>query len=130
MEQLQLVPSMTPEEDRIAKIIFKHRGRSNPVQVTVLSYKTGIDQRKVREIVKGLIEDHLLPIGSTSSKPAGYYVITDPRELRLVRRSLIRRAVSILNRAKAYDRGGWVSEMAGQLTMRLEADRDPEQSQL
>lgn len=122
--------AMTPEMERIAKIIYRHQGRTNPVKSVVIAYRTGMDERKVRELVKGLVEDHRLPIGSTSSKPAGYYIITDPGELRQVRRSLIRRAISILNRAKAYDRAGWVAEMAGQLALKLEGDKEPDQGSL
>jgi hypothetical protein len=121
---------MSPEERRVAEIIAKCRGRSKAVAVRHLSYKTGLDERKIREIVKTLVEHHRLPIGSTSAVPGGYYIITDAQELRQVRRSLIRRAVSILHRAKAYDRTGWVTEMIGQLSLKLDADKEPAQSEL
>jgi hypothetical protein len=121
---------MSPEERRVAEIIAKCRGRGKAVQARHVGYKVGLPERKVREIIKKLVEQHHLPIGSTSAVDGGYYMITDLKELRQVRASLVRRAVSILGRAKAYDRAGWVAEMAGQLAMKLEADREPEQSSL
>lgn len=117
-----LFPLMNQQEQIVSKVINGARGRSHAVQVREISLRTGIDERKVREIVKDLVERHYLPIGSTSGHPGGYYVITDPGELRQVRSSLVRRAVSILNRAKTYDRAGWVHELAGQLALRLEQE--------
>lgn len=113
---------LSHEEQLIAGIIAEARGRARAVQVKELARRTGIDERRVREIVKQLIEDHCLPIGSTSGLPGGYYMITDARELRQVRRSLVHRAVSILNRARTYDKAGWVKEMAGQLALKLEEE--------
>lgn len=114
------------DEKLIARIISNAQGRSQAVQVKELVRRTGIDERRVREIVKQLIEDHCLPIGSTSGLPGGYYMIADAKELRQVRRSLVRRAVSILNRARVYDKAGWVKEMAGQLAIRLEEEEESE----
>ena len=110
------------DEKQIAGIISNAQGRSQAVQVKEIARRSGIDDRRVREIVKQLVEDHYLPIGSTSGLPGGYYMITDAKELRQVRRSLVRRAVSILNRARVYDKAGWVKEMAGQLAIKLEEE--------
>lgn len=127
MGQLSMMPGMTAEKRHIANIIAGCRGRSKAVQARHIGYKVGLPERKVREIIKELVEQHHLPIGSTPANPGGYYIITDSKELRQVRRSLVRRAVSILNRAKAYDRAGWVAEMAGQLSLKLESsEKEPD----
>ncbi len=130
MEQTALIGRMTADEIRVAKIITKCRGRARAITARQIAYKTGIDGRRVRDIIKALVEEQHMAVGSSPAAPAGYYIITDPAELRQVRRSLVGRAVSILNRARAYDRAGWVKEMAGQLSMRLEADQTEEQYSL
>lgn len=117
-------PQLNPEEELVSGIIAAARGRDRAVQVREIARRTGIDERRVRDIVKDLVERHHLPIGSTSGHPGGYYTITDQAELRAVRCSLIRRAVSILNRAKVYDKAGWVSEMAGQLALKFKQEEE------
>jgi hypothetical protein len=58
-----------------------------------------------------------VPIGTGTRPPFGYYLITSDEERREVRDSLVRRAVSVFRRARAYDRSGWVARMLGQLEM-------------
>lgn len=119
MEFLRLIPEMTKDELTIAMWIESRLGPRQAIPVAELSLRTGLDERRVRQIVKHLIERHYLPIGS-SVNPGGYYTISDNNERLRVRRALIRRAVSILERARAYDRGNWINGLIGQLEMQLE----------
>ena len=41
-----------------------------------------------------------------------------------VRNSLLRRAVSILRRAKAYEKAGWVNSLIGQLELQIAANQE------
>ncbi|MBE3574561.1 MAG: hypothetical protein IMW99_03765 [Firmicutes bacterium] len=118
MQDLRLFPEMTQEEKDVAAWIETRHGAQQAISVGDLAQRTGLDERRVRQIVKHLIERHFLPIGS-SVHPGGYYVITDDGERRRVRRALIRRALSILERAKVYDRGPWIHSLIGQLEMQL-----------
>lgn len=108
---------ITREEAVISRIIEAHPGRQNAIPVGELAARTGIDERRVRDIVKHLIERHGLPVGSSTVEPPGYYLIVDNKERLEVRRSLVRRALSILERARAYDRGGLVAKLVGQLKL-------------
>jgi hypothetical protein len=112
---------MSPQDERVWSLIREHKGADNAISVAHICDLCNMNDRKVRMIVKALIEAHGKPIGSTTSSPAGYYVINDDAERKSVQASLYRRAVSILRRARAYEsnpiRKGWVSEVVGQLDL-------------
>ncbi len=113
---------MTREEKQITEILTEASGRERAVSVAAISRSTGINERRVRQIVKHLIERHQFPIGSTTTVPSGYYIITDNEERIMVRKSLLRRAFSILKRASVYDKAGWVGAITGQLELELEKE--------
>lgn len=110
---------MTDEEKSITGILTKATGRERAVSVRAITRMTGINERRVRQIVKHLIERHHFPIGSTTTAPSGYYMITDNDERVMVRKSLTGRALSILKRASVYDKAGWVGAITGQLELEL-----------
>lgn len=125
MEQLAIgIPPMTREEKAVAAILTEHRGRAKAIMARRLAELAGLDERRLRQVIKHLVERHHMAIGSTTSVPPGYYLITDPRERAAVRRSLMRRALSILERARAYDRAGWVHQLAGQLALKIQEDEE------
>lgn len=112
---------MTSDELHIWDILKLHTGIKDAIQVRRLSVITGIPDRHVRMIVKRLIEIHHKPIGSTVHAPYGYYVIVNNEERKQVRRSLIRRMLSLLGRVKAYEpqQSLWVRQMQGELELEL-----------
>lgn len=110
---------MTGEEKSITEILTKATGRERAVSVAAIARMTGINERRVRQIVKHLIERHHFPIGSTTTTPSGYYIITDNDERVMVRKSLTGRALSILKRASVYDKAGWVGAITGQLELEI-----------
>lgn len=121
VQQLRLdLPQLTDDEERVLNALACRRGRAQALSAPSLAALTGLEERYVRELVKRLVEVHRVPIGSTTSRPPGYYIITGDEERQQVRASLIRRAVSILQRARAYERGPWVDELIGQLQLELE----------
>lgn len=115
-------PRLNGDEQRVLDALAGRRGRARALSAPSLAAMTGLDERYVRDVVKRLVEVHRVPIGSTTSRPPGYYIIAGDEERRQVRASLIRRAVSILQRARAYDRGPWVDQLIGQLQLELERD--------
>jgi|LSQX01.1.fsa_nt_gb predicted DNA-binding transcriptional regulator YafY len=115
---------MTPTETLVAALVIERRGRNQAVGVAELAGRTGLDDRTVREIVKHLVEEYGLPIGSSPGDPAGYYLIQENSERMQVRNSLLRRAVSILRRAKAYEKAGWVNSLIGQLELQIAANQE------
>jgi hypothetical protein len=60
------------EEDMKQRVCQDGRG---PVEVD------GINERRVRQVVRHLIDDHGYAIGSATTPPAGYYLIDDKAEL-------------------------------------------------
>lgn len=119
---------ISPQENRLWELIRERKGADNAVSVARLSEETGFNERKVRMLVKVLIEAHGKPIGSTTNQPSGYYLIVDDDERKRVQKSLYGRAVSILRRARAYEsnpiRKRWVSKVVGQLDL-FESDSTP-----
>lgn len=88
---------LSADEKMILKLIRK--GRENARQVIEIAELTGIDTRSVRAIVKDLIEKHGHCIGSSVGVPAGYYIITEQKEIDDVYDSLRHRGLSTLFRA-------------------------------
>lgn len=109
----------TKTEKAILSILLGHTGSANAIKSRELASRTGIEERKVRDVIKHLIEDKHVPIGSSTVKPYGYYIIIDNDERNHVSANLYARAISILRRARAYDqkRSKWVSDLIGQLEL-------------
>lgn len=107
------------EQAQVLALVRARRGRAAAIGVADLAAATGIDERRVQQVVKHLVEEHQAPIGTGTTPPHGYYWIVTDEERREVRDSLVRRAVSTLRRARAYDRGGWVSRLIGQAELEL-----------
>ena len=69
-------------EQRVAAII-RRRGREDPVAAADIVAMTGIADRSVRNIVRDLVIEHGLPIGSQcASDKNGFYWISDAMELK------------------------------------------------
>ena len=87
---------MTGEELRILRNLKP--GRQNATPVPVLARLVGVPERRLQQIVRHLISDHGKLIGSVTSPPTGYYLITCEREVQEVCSRLRHRAISILHR--------------------------------
>lgn len=115
----KVVAPATPLELKAQRILLQHIGRQNAISVPELAYELGTGDFETRQLIKHLVEMHYWPIGSATSKPPGYYIITDKKELNSTKYSLIHRALSILGRARVYDKAGWVQELMGQISLKL-----------
>jgi len=62
---------------RVVKEILSHQGYENPVSVSELMALVPLTDREIRRLVSHLVVEELYPIGSKSSKPAGFFKITD-----------------------------------------------------
>lgn len=80
-------------------IIRHHKGRANAISVGAIATHTGIGERTVRSIVKHLIEDHRVRIGSALGRPSGYYIIETLEETEQNERTLRSLAISTLRHA-------------------------------
>ena len=89
------------EEARVWKVIRERRGSGNAMKVADLAWRVRLPETKVREVVSHLVRDHGKLIGSSTTKPPGFYIIDDPEELRAHIKSLQHRGIMCLVRAAA-----------------------------
>ncbi len=94
-----------------------HRGRDRAIVSRELADAAGVDSRRLRTILRHLVVQHLVPVGSATGEPAGYYLITCEDERRRVRDGLFCRGLRVLERARAFDRDGIADRLVGQLRM-------------
>ena len=105
-------------ERQIAESIHR-RDVDSPVPASVLSMTVGLHERAVRNIVRDLVIEHGMPIGSVSAanKP-GFYWIADPEELQRAADRHIRFVVSNIRRAQSLlklNRDELVGQIAAEL---------------
>lgn len=93
---------LNPDEISVLRLI--QPGRANAISKDTIAAATGIHWRQVQEIIEHLIHEHDCNIGSSSGRPFGYYIITDPEEIDEVYNSLRRRGIKILCRAAKLKR--------------------------
>lgn len=89
---------ISEQEGRVLTVLREHRGRQQAIGQRDLSEATGIHTRTVRDLIKHLIEEHGEPIGSASSPPAGYYLITSDVELETAQQEFKTRIVEMAKR--------------------------------
>lgn len=95
------------------------RGRHAALSMHTIAANTGVKPRVIQAIVKFLVEERLLPIGTAVARPFGYFWIVNNDERRAVRDHFVRRALSNLDHARAFDSDSIVAELVGQLAMKF-----------
>jgi hypothetical protein len=106
---------------RVLAIIRVRVGRAHAVSMHEIAARTGIATRDIQEIVKTLVEERSIPIGSATTKPYGYYLIRSEDELRENYQHFVRRGVSNIRHARAYNKAATIADIVGQLE--IEAKR-------
>lgn len=91
--------NLDSESAHVLGIIRRHMGAGQAVSVESISEQSGIAPRRVRGIVKDLIEKHRVRIGSSLRSPSGYYMIQTREEAEQNEKTLRRLGISILVRA-------------------------------
>lgn len=103
--------------------IRRHIGRENAISMHEIAWLTGRSTRDIQAIVKFLVEERSVPIGTAVSKPFGYYLIRRESELRDNYRHFVRRGVSNLKHARAYNKASVVGPIVGQLEIEIREKR-------
>jgi len=103
-------------------MIRPRQGRDRAITMHEIAEATGMSTREVQAAVKSLVEDFHVPIGTAMQRPFGYFFIRDNDERRRCRDHFIRRAMSNLNRAKAYDSAAIVAPLIGQIKLQFGHD--------
>jgi len=75
------LPNSTPQERMVAGLIHWRQGAGNAIRAADLADALDIPERQIRNIVRDLRTKHYLPIGSTPSKPAGYFWAVTKEEI-------------------------------------------------
>ena len=99
--QYETVNRLTPDEEMVWDALStSHRGRDEAITQAALSVSLGMPARKLRRIIKTLIQAHGLPIGSTPHSPAGYFVIETIKESQEITARYYHQALSLLYRMR------------------------------
>jgi hypothetical protein len=120
IEQLPIefqVPD-SDEAEMVARVLAEiapRRGREAAITMHEIAERTGFGTRLIQSVVKFLVEERHEPIGTATTRPFGYFVIQTDEERRAVRNHFVRRALSNLEHAKAYDTESIVGPLVGQI---------------
>ncbi len=95
-----------------------HQGATRAICQADLAAETGINKRRVRSIIKELIEQFGEPIGTLYTSVGGYYWITSKGESDVTCKSITDHCISGLARVAAL-KGITLREYVGQLELGL-----------
>lgn len=117
------------DEERLVWDCIRHRhGAENAIAAREIARITGIgsdrDGRRVRHIVKHLIEYHRLPIASTCGSPAGYFRPWGAQEVDDCVRWLMGFAKSTLLHASVLKRSANLDRLLGQLELEMPPEKE------
>lgn len=95
---------LSGDQARVLRIVEQHRGRGNAIPLPEVSRRTGIPMRQLQTVVKAMVEELCIPIGtsSSSSKP-GWYLCETREDLDYNREHFTKRGASMMDRARAFD---------------------------
>jgi len=91
---------ITNDEYHALVYLRPHTGKTNAILRSDLASMMGVDVRKVRAIVKSLIEKHGVTIAASQT---GYYIINTEHERQVAKADLLSRARSLQHRALVLD---------------------------
>lgn len=111
------IDQLSRNEQAVLRVLLQARGRENAVLVPAVAEATDLPVREARKTVKALIEVHKIPIGSSMSDPAGWYLCVTADEAAMNQRAFQRRALSVLRRSRAFHpaHSVIVAQMLGQV---------------
>lgn len=113
---------LTGDERCVWLTISDHRGKDHAISVHGLSAILFIPERRLQIIVRRLVNEHLLPVASTSdNRQPGYYWPLGEREALEHYWSLRRRGVRILMRAHSFHKSPELERLLGQLKLSQDA---------
>lgn len=114
--RLDVQPLPEPEAEIWRILQANHRGRGNAIGMRALAAMVGLSTRSVQSAIEWLIKEHARPIGSSCSRPCGYYVIIDQEDLEHTFRNRVNRGISNLSAAYALKSAPEVQAALGQLS--------------
>ena len=70
----QTNPAMSAEGAAVLRILENHKGRDRAIKSAEVGGRIGLSDRRVRMVIKELVEDFNQPILSSPIEPAGFYL--------------------------------------------------------
>jgi hypothetical protein len=111
----------TQLEILIGGLIWRHRGRQDPISIAEIQRLTDCSPRTIKGIVEALVVSHRMRIGAARGERPGYYIIVDIEDQAAAVKSYRSQIISMLNRLRVLDSPESIREFLGQLE--LEAHR-------
>lgn len=110
----------SPEELMVAGLIWRRRGRANPISIARLRELTGYSERQIKGIVEQLVITHRMRIGGSRQDPAGYFIVQDTADLAAAVEPYKSQILSMLRRLRVLDAPHARREFLGQIRLELE----------
>lgn len=108
---------MTPQEIKVYDVLADRKGRGQALHVERISHFTDLSDVVVREAVNRIITAHHIPI--CSSPAEGYWMPDGADDIEETYRSLMSRALRIMERAACIKRDSKLLEWIGQQKLEL-----------
>lgn len=108
--------SMSDDHQRVHALVAPCLGKRQAMPVAQIVRLTGIGDRRVRSIVKELVEDHGFPIASC---PSGFFVPQTEEEIDDVLRQYLSWGFSLIKRAYGIKKNPRLQRILGQLELEL-----------
>lgn len=105
------------EETLIGSLIWKHRGRANPISIARLHELTGLSDRQVKGIVEQLVVTHKIRIGGRREEPAGYFIIESAEDLESAVKPYKAQIIAMWRRLRVLEAPQALKELLGQLKL-------------
>ena len=64
-----------------AEILSSHRGLDRAISVAEMAARLNVSEREARDIKRQVIEQHKVPVGSSTGKHSGWYWISTQEEM-------------------------------------------------
>lgn len=119
-KQLNMFDALTMDTpcQQVLTVVSRRIGRNQAISVEEVTLITGIPGRTVRNIVKHLIEHHMVRIGSALGRPSGYFMIANKEEAEANEKTLRHLALSTLRHAAVIKQlaiKDYLSQIQGEL---------------
>ncbi len=114
----------SPDELLIAGLIWKHKGRANPISLARLRELTNFSERHIKSVVEQLVVTHRIRIGARREEPVGYFVIVDAEDQLTAARTFRNQILAMWRRLKVIDDRRSLVEFLGQLNLGENHDND------
>lgn len=108
---------LSPREKTMVAILGRCRGAMAAKPVEYFTRSLNCNAREVKAMVKSLVEDFALPVGSSRGDPPGYFLIVTAEEALDTARVYVNEIRSLARRVKAIAPEHKIVELLGQMNL-------------